>query len=833
MHFLATSRQWLVALLLWLIFDGLLLAQSNLGAARSLELTALTRAQQGRAQAGKMLALVARVHNSGDSPVQAELVGRVEGQVGEEDRRRIEVLPGREQAYELNVRVLPTYNKKFVEAIVTLNVIENGREIMVLRGDNPVSQSVLTDVLNDSSRTAIALDREPQEQLAWRWPPTEIYGTYEMVMATRVDSSLSRACLTLDSFPLPIHLSDWKGIDLLVISEPNVLKDSSSVSAIQQFLHTGGRVWIMLDKVDSALLEPLLEVHQQCLTVESLQSNHFVFETTGANQYAIEDRVFDSDNPVQIKRVLQEGGRVAHRVDGWPASIWFPVGRGELLVTTVESRGWLIPRVKNRTSDPIFSSTYGLPIWGGAFANAIHQSKPEMMLESKEPEYPLAQIGNPTVPRGLVTGVLAGFCGLLAAVGAWRWLAGELRWMGLLAPLLAVAASVPLVIAAVAQRREMPDMVSILQIADYGPNGTGVLREQAAVYSSSSRNMELMGQADGYALPSSKIESGVRKLVTEGFGKWRLINDAWPPGTWRYTTEITAAEGPYLAQGRLTSQGLTVEAPANFTENIEDAVIGYAPGAPSIGRSLSGKNSWLVDGTLPASGDRWTAESFVTEEQLRRGTIYREVFNVAGSNRLPPSRSLLGWTSLQKQGSQWNVDLERRGAALVAMPISLATPEVGTEVLVPYNMIRIEPPASGASSIYNATAARWIDESNLDTQAVVVFVLPPEVVPLQVTSVDIDWDIKAPKRTARLFWAQDGKQIDLAVLNEPSIPWSSRIENPELLRDLGDGRVELHIDVTGHGNQSQDNFVGWQLKHLRLSVRGKTLPRSSLASAPE
>jgi hypothetical protein len=834
MKFFDAFKTWLCAVLLAAISVAGQAAQptGESTTAKSIEFVGLARAPQSRAQVGKMLAVHAHVSNNGNRVAYAELVGRISGQTGEEDRRRVEVPPGRTQTYELNLRILPTYDKKLVEAVVTLNVIENGREIMVLRGDDPVTQTLTTEINSASSRTAIALDTEPMDVQFWRYPPQEIHGSYEMVIATRVDSSLSRACMTLDGFPLPVHLSDWKGIDLLVIAKEDVLKDGSSIAAMQQFLHSGGRIWVMLDKVDTRLIEPLLAADQQCQTVDSFEANRFVIEVTGATDYSIEDRTYDSDRAVQVKRVLQTGGRVTHRIDGWPAAIWYPVSRGELLVTTIESHGWLKRRTTQSSNDPLYNSNFGLPVWGGTFANEVHNPKADLMLENKEIEYPLSRIGNPTVPRGLVTTVLACFCGLLALVGGWRWMAGELRWMGLLAPVFALAASIPLLIAAVAQRREMPDMVSILQIVEYGPRNSGLMREKAAVYSSSSRNMELTSDSDGYALPSATIGSGIRKLTTENFEKWKLSNEAWPPGTWRYSTEATTADGPYSARASLNSQGLTVEVPENFSARIEDAVISYAPGIPCLGKNSPSNKSWLMDGSLPAGGDRWSSESFVSEEQLRRASVYRDLFTVSGETRSPRSPTLFGWTELQTQGTRWNVELDRRGAALVAMPIVLATPEVGTEVFVPYSMVRIEAPASGGNSLYNSSAARWIDESNLDTQSKVAFVLPPEVVPLEISRIDIDWDIKAPKRNVQLYWTGDDAKVELAVLAEPSIPWKSSVDDPKVLKDFADGRLELQIDVTGNAGAGGNNFVSWQLRHLRLSVTGRTLPRNNLAAKP-
>ncbi len=836
-HGLARIALWTLSIAF--ICENRLLAQQPSNSAgtvaNSLQIAGLSRAQHSRPQAGNMLALNVHVRNSGQQLATAELVGRIKGQPGEEDRRKIEVLPGKSDIYELDLRVLPSNRQKKIEAVVTLNAIENGREVLLTRGDAPVSQSVVMDLVSDSSRTAIALDADPPEQLFWRWPRTPTYASYELVLASRIDAGLSRVCVTLDGLPLPIHLSDWQGIDVIVIGNPEVLKDSSSIGALQQFMHHGGRIWVILDKVDTSLIEPLLERNQQCQTLDVVETNHFEITIPGSIDFSAEARTIDSDKPVKLKRVVQHGGRVTHAVDGWPAAIAWPVSQGELFVTALESHGWLTPRETLTSVDSDHSSKFSLPVWGNPLALKVHEPKHDTRLVDDELQYPLAHIGNPTVPRSLVSTILAAFCAVLVLIGVWRWLAGELRWMGILAPTLALIASVPLIMVAVVQRREMFDMVSMLQILTYSSQGCGVLNEKAAVYASSSRKMELHGNADGFALPSPTIESGIRSLTTADFEKWSLSNDAWPTGTWRYSTEMALDSGNFTARGVLSNQGLTVELPSHFKFPLEDAIIGYAPGTPSIGKAMQGNRSWQIDGSLPAGGDRWTGESFLSEEQLRRAAIYQDIFNVRNPRR-PPTRSLFGWTDIQGQGATWDVDLVRRGSALVSLPIELVTPEVGTDVFIPYPLIRIEQSATSSNSMYNASRAKWIEESSLDTQAIVAFSLPPEVVPLAASKIDIEWDIKAPQRRAQLYWTKGGQRIDIVNLNEPSLPWRGTIENAEVLNDLSDGWLELHVDVTNHQAkdlQSQNRFVSWRLKHLKLSVAGRTLPRSNIATLPQ
>jgi hypothetical protein len=58
------------------------------------------------------------------------------------------------------------------------------------------------------------------------------------------------------------------------------------------------------------------------------------------------------------------------------------------------------------------------------------------------------------------------------------------------------------------------------------------------------------------------------------------------------------------------------------------------------------------------------------------------------------------------------------------------------------------------------------------------------------------------------------------------VPWQQTLTDPRILKDFEDGRLVLKVQV------SEDREVGsstpWRIKHLRMSVKGKTLPRNQL-----
>ena len=799
----------------------------------SLKLVKIARAPLNRIIKGGVFALRVSVRNTGSRPAIGQLVGRIAGQTGEEDRRQIELAGGEQRDFDLQLRLSASFKDTSVNAIITLNAIENGREVLLQQGDEPLSQTLRVPVDDERFATAISLAQEPSQGPYWRWPHGEAYAPYELVVGTRIDSGLSRRCMTIGSEPWPLNSAEWQGIDSIIIGNPETLKDAAALTSVQYFLQRGGRVLVMLELVDTDVVRDLLVHGQQCETVDTVELNHFVMDVRSPIPFSLSDRTIDNDKPMRMKRVLQQGGRVTHSIDGWPAVVSMKVGDGELLLTTLECSAWLKIRAVHQVQDARYQANFTVPLWGGTLTNELNAIRLTEPIEAVEFSYPLELIGTPVVSRKLVGVVLIGFCVLLASVGGWNAFSGDLKRIGVLAPVLALISSVPLCMAAMWSRKDIPSMVSELQFIQFWPNGGGLMRGNAAVYLGASRSMDLVGKSDGYAIPSENIESGIRCITTTDFQNWRLGNTDWPPGTWRYKTEIGLPNESFSVTAKLTATGAELELPHGLPSQAEDIVVSFTPGSPSLGNLIDQNNRLLVDGKLPAEANRWTTASIVSDEQGRRASVYNELFLPLETRRVPPLRTLYFWTKLWPQSPSWNTDLERRGAALVAVPIELATPDVGSDVLIPYPLIKIEAQEGNiaVSNIFKYRTGYWAGEASMETKADLAFVLPQEVVPLAASAINIDWDIEAPKRTVKLIWSANDSPVMLVELTSPSIPWTGTIDDPRVMQDLSDGRLNLRIEVTngdGLENSSQNSYVSWRIKHLRISVSGKTLARNNL-----
>ncbi len=166
-------------------------------------------------------------------------------------------------------------------------------------------------------------------------------------------------------------------------------------------------------------------------------------------------------------------------------------------------------------------------------------------------------------------------------------------------------------------------------------------QEIVAVYNSEPRAMQLTGTRDGIAIPSEKIESGIRSLTMTDFHQWTLANQSWPAGTWRYKSAIAFLKNKLWAQASLTADGLSIQLPTDLPSRIEDGCQ-HGPGAPSLGKVVDGSRL-EIDGTWPPRASDGRSIPSLPYEQRRRSKVYADLFNGDDATRLP-DQLLYGWT---------------------------------------------------------------------------------------------------------------------------------------------------------------------------------------------
>jgi hypothetical protein len=223
-------------------------------------------------------------------------------------------------------------------------VMEAGqsREVL-LRSDIGFRQLDSTVRIMDDAVTGVVEAPIPLPAEGTLFPEEDTDAVSQLIATARLEAQLTKRVAELLEQSLPASEEAYQALDHLVLADNRVADDAAALAAIRRWLFGGGRLWVMLDKVEPRMLDRLL-------------GDEFVGEVVdrvGLTTVRISDpqdrpqlrSVQEHERPIEFVRVAVSNVEVAYTVDGWPAAFWKTCGEGRLLVSTLGARGWMRPRV--------------------------------------------------------------------------------------------------------------------------------------------------------------------------------------------------------------------------------------------------------------------------------------------------------------------------------------------------------------------------------------------------------------------------------------------------------------------------------------------------------
>ncbi len=790
----------------------------------------------GRAIPGGVMVLNAAVGNAGTEEASGTIVAKISGVESWENATFATVRPGELEQFELLIQLpedlLPG---DYIDILVSLMIDVDGREVRLVNDGIPVSHSFRVLIEEPVNAVLFVSDEEPSAQPEWMWPPRRPHASSELIAAGLVDAGQAPDFAVADG-RLPLRLAEWNSYSSLVVADPQIFRNAAAIDAMRQFLATGGKIWVMLDRVPSDLIVGLLAPDQAIETVDTVELNQFQLKVSRSNVRLSEAELTeDFWQPLEFTRVVQVGGVVSLAIDDWPVALRMPVGRGQLFLTTLPAEAWLQPRTEQPRTDRRFHTRFTAKRWGSQFVMEFNAHPFPEKPVAAERDFSMKLIGSPVIERQWVAMALALFCSSLMIVVGWKAWVGKLIHVGLLAPMFALVASGALWLATLGVRRDLVDQVGKFQLVQVAPSGaTAIVREQATVYQSNVSSMQLNSTIDARINVDRSVSSSVSRVVATDFHQSTLKNANWPAGVWRYGSTYSVQSQDLVVHAAIDQTGLKLTLPTGLPTPMEDAILAYAPGFPVICSPAA--NGFQTDGRLAAEGDRWFTDSVVSDEQRRRTEVYSSLFSPTRQGGVLTG-SLYGWTGLWQEGPEWNRELPTSGSALVALPVVLRRPEPGREVLVPPCLVELQQVdnAAGMTTAFRENEGRWIDESMMAATMALQFVLPRELTPFEARELEIELAIRAPQRQVRLAAMVDGEPQEIVQLDSPSVPWRGRITKPEILRQMQTGSLEVRLEVSElAGGEAQidsaTNVVPWNVRRLQLGARGSVLTSSNLAT---
>ena len=658
----------------------------------------------------------------------------------------------------------------------------------------------------------------------------------DLVLTGRNDRGLKYNYVLLADPLFPAGEELLESVDQLVIASDRLTADVGGIAAIRRWVASGGRLWIMADRVSPGMVASLLGDEDTFLEVDRVDLSNVHVDTGVWSQTQMPfDR--ELERPVRFVRVIAENVDVDFLVNGWPAAFWKTYGEGRILITTLGSDGWLSPRTKSASSNSetkAFETQFvpGAPLSQLALDFFTPHSPPLLPRELAENQV-REMIGYSIPARSLVVGTLGGFTLLLLVLAVFLGRRGRLELMGLAVPALSLLAAGVLMAAGWNNRSTIPASVAMIQVVQ-GVPGTDEVRTSglAGVFSKDSQPSKLTGTSGGWMTPEMHgLEGTTRRMVWSDIDTWSWQNLPANPGL--RTVEFQTAG--QVAQA--------VEAVAEFdTRGIHgklvlppgldpgDAVIATAQGRLGVELQSDGKFTAVSTGVL--GSEQYLSASVLSDQQQQRSQLMSQMLKPAPGTSHAAVPLLLVWTKPWQAGMSL-IQPNTVGSALVSVPLRWERPAAGTSVSIPAPFLPFRevtsPDGTPPAGIYDYRKGTWQPRTGSSTTWL-GFSVPTHLRPLDVKSATVIFKVLGPMGRLAISAEVDNHRQELKEWDNPVGTLRYDITDRQALKLDSRGRILLRMDI-GESARTSDIGVNspkspggmapatyWQFEDISLQV---------------
>ena len=679
----------------------------------------------------------------------------------------------------------------------------------------------------------------------------------DLLIADRVSQKLHNKVTVLSDDFLPADDVTLGYLDHLVIAENRLADDDAALSAVRRWLHAGGRLWIMLDRVDPTILERLFGDDFSGTVVDrvGLTSVRIDKPASLAVTEAIIGEMIEYDVPVQMTRMVVSDMKIRNTVNGWPAAMTKSYGEGRLLVTTLGPRGWIKPRSHEGENEPpqepLLSSEFS-PLAPMNDLAAYFLSKREADLLTPSTLEPLVgeYIGYTVPTRGLILTTLFGFLALLVATAIWLLRSERLERLGSLGSILAVLFSNFLILVGRSYRHAIPGTIASVQFAQ-AITGTDDIRTTGmiSVYHPEGSQAQIETTRGAHLWPDmTGFEGSNRRMITTDLGETHWENLAQPAGLRTAPFSRSAAYVDRIeARATLDSNGIVgILKGTSLTGS--DALVATRIGR--IGVKMLGEGTFKASADDVFDNDQYLSASFLGDEQDRRRRTLEKLLNNRSRKSYPDRPQLMFWLDGWENGCHFGDDLKKQGTTLLTVPLVIDRPSNGTEMLIPKPLLgfhtRANPDGSPPSGIWNDTREEFQERSSPGLTWL-NFQIPQELLPITARKARVHIEVSGPMGRIELMGLNQGTIVSLHTQIDPVGQLSFDVDDPEVLTVSDDGglslgisagdpsRPELTKTVSGTLGQTGSATGGaaqninantkvnyWKIKSLALTLWAKT-----------
>lgn len=660
----------------------------------------------------------------------------------------------------------------------------------------------------------------------------------DMLIVGRADSNQSRVPNFAPERLLTSTEEGLDGVDHLVIADSRLTSDPAGINAVRSWLIGGGRVWVMLDRVDPRVLELLLGdrfsgqiVDRVGLTEVRLHSDlPGVIDSTEPVAY---------EKPVEHVRMLLDGFETVYSVNGWPAAVTKPVGHGLLLVTTLGCDGWVRPRLPADPRSPIVEAQeipfIALDSLGYLCAEFFKPRAASPMTPAMTEEHLRGYIGYSIPPRWFVLGTLLGFTVALGGTGVWCSRRGQLEMLGLIGPAVALAAGTALVAAGHRQRNAIPATTAVVEFVQ-PVAGTNQVRASgtAGLFHPNAAACTVQGSHEGWGLPdASGFEQTIRRMVWTDHGRWHWENLPASPSL-RFTPFRATYSLSQPVHSSLTFDNHGAAGQLSLPNGLSptDGILVTPTGR--IGVEFHPGGEWSASAKHVLTPEQFLAADVLNDEQHRRLQTLKSFFAGQDGRALAMEPWLLFWTKPWDDGLQFTEGAEQVGAALVALPVSVERPAANSLITIPSPLLPYReaygPDGSVPQGIYEHRRRQW-NERSRPTASWFQFQIPPPLLPIEMKSARMTLRVTGPAGKLEVAGFANGQVVPLKTWKDPIGTLSIELSDPQVLSVNAQGRLTLRLaigdpdrpELTQSADNASETLSYWRIESLDLELTAQVL----------
>ena len=630
--------------------------------------------------------------------------------------------------------------------------------------------------------------------------PSEIA---ELIAAARVEQRLpSKFALLSDPF-WPADESVLNSFDQIVVTDHRIADDLAAIEALRAWMHAGGQLWVMLDRVDVTVLKRLMGddfsghvVDRVGLTSVRIDKSPVLSDTE-----ILVGETVDYDDPVEMVRLVVSNVEVTHLVDGWPAVMTRSCGDGKLLITTVGPRAWMRPRPENseKRDDPLMTSRNVLNAPMSDIAKEFFWVRsPELLpLAAMEPQV-REYIGYSIPSWGRVVGTLLGFSVSIVLLGVWLQRMGHLEHVSWIGSILAVLVSLGLLMIGRISRHAIPATIASVQFLQ-GIRGTDEIRSQGAlsIYQPEGSSFPIQATKGGRIVPDmTGYEGTTRRMVTTDLGRYHWEGLPQPAGLRSASfTQSESVEDRLEAHATFDSRGITGKYSGQRKVGT-DAIIATRSGRMGVTLKSDGTFTGRVEDVFEQ--DQFLSASLLSDEQDRRRRTLEKLLTNPKRKDYPDRPQLMFWTDPWDHGFQFGDELTVRGMTLIALPLLMERPPNGTEMVIPSPLLnyfnRRNPDGPLPPTMWDSMRKEW-QERSTPGSCWLSFMIPRELLPVTPRRARVDIKVTGPVGRIEILGIKQGTVTSLQTFMDPVGSVSIELNDPEAITVDQEGRLALGISA--------------------------------------